>query len=257
MPILAPTTWNPADKGGNCTLSGGNLTAQSNDSSLVRSVFGAASGKWYWEVMIVGRASGAMIGVGTAAEGVGRYVGETAQSWSYYGYNPPYKYHAGAGNAYGGALGAQVGAVVGVALDMDAGTLQFFLDGADLGVAYTGLSGVMYAMFSGASPSAYETITANFGATGFAYSPPAGFQAGFGVKHVLGGLVEDGAGAPASRLVVAFNEATFDEAGRATSNAATGAYQILVDGAAAHTLVAYPPAGSDLPALVLSGVVSA
>lgn len=176
---LVPTTWNPNDKGGSLTLSNGNLTASANQNSSIRSVFGASTGKWYWECTF-DSGTNALIGIGTSAARLTTpaYPGADANGWSYYPYGGGLTYHAGASAAYPGTGNAY--GVTGVCLDMDNGTLKFLVDGVDRGVAFSGLSGTMYAMFGGGSSGAADTVTANFGATPFVHTPPAGYAPGFG-----------------------------------------------------------------------------
>ena len=73
---------------------------------------------------------------------------------------------------YGAAYDTEV---IGVALDMDAGTLTFYKNGVSQGQAFTGISGTIYAM---ASLVVSGTLVANFGASALAYTPPAGYNSG-------------------------------------------------------------------------------
>ena len=91
----------------------------------------------------------------------------------------------------------------------------------------------------------FARYTANF-------TPPAAPFLGAGD---LSGVVEDASGAPAARLVRAVREDTGGFVGAATSNATTGAYSIPAASEGAHTLIAYPAGGENLPALTLRGVV--
>lgn len=70
----------------------------------------------------------------------------------------------------------------------------------------------------------------------------------------LRGVVKDASDAPAARLVRAVREDTGAYMGSATSDATTGGYSIATDYSGAHTLLAYPAAGENLPALALRGV---
>lgn len=90
---------------------------------------------------------------------------------------------------------------------------------------------------------------------GTSYTPDtAPFSA---VSPALSGNIKDAAGANAARLVVAYLESTKALVGSTTSNAATGAYSIPATSGGAHTLIAYPAAGENLPALTLRGVIPA
>ena len=172
-------TWDPANKGADITLSNGNLTATETVSAaeFVRSTLSKSTGKWYWEITI------------TTAPGVGNYyvgivnssavpgtegVGYTTNGWGYRGNGQKVN---GTGFVYGATY--TTGDVIGIALDMDVGTLIFYKNNVSQGTAFTGLSGTM---FAGVTPSQGSGITgvmtANFGATALTYSPPVGYNAG-------------------------------------------------------------------------------
>lgn len=172
-------TWNPADKSSNITLSGGDLTATNGASSTwagVRSTIGVSSGKWYWEYTITVRPGGAqnLDGIGNSSATLTTYVGATGDSWGYYT-GGGQKAHSNSFLAYGATY--TTGDVIGVALDMDGGTLEFFKNNTSQGVAYnSGLTGTIYAMMSNIENTCAST--ANFGATALTYSPPSGYNAG-------------------------------------------------------------------------------
>lgn len=84
------------------------------------------------------------------------------------------------------------------------------------------------------------------------FTPPSAALPGAGD---LSGAVENASGAPAARLVRAVREDTGAFVGTATSDATTGVYSIPATSEGAHTLIAYPAAGENLPALTLRGVV--
>ena len=88
---------------------------------------------------------------------------------------------------------------------------------------------------------------------GTSYTPDsAPFSA---VSAALSGNIQDATGANAARLVVAYLESTKALVGSATSTVGTGMYSIPVTSGEAHTLIAYPAAGENLPALTLRGVI--
>ena len=166
-------TWNPSDKDAGITLSGGNLIATNNNNvySAVRSTIGKSSGKWYWEVVFTG-INAALSGIANSTAALNTYIGADANGWSYF--VSAQKYNNGTGTAYGATYAT--GDVIGVALDMDAGTLIFYKNNVSQGTAFTGLSGTMYAATS--MNVTGESVTGNFGATTLVYSPPAGYCAG-------------------------------------------------------------------------------
>ena len=251
---LAPTTWNPADKAAGATLSNGNLTFTGEVSMACRSSFSAASGKWYWEITLGAGTYPAAVGIGKAGAALGAYVGSDANGIGWFGDVSTY-YANALSTTYGTTSGP--GDIISVLLDLDSGTIVLWRNGSPMGTMVSGLSGTWYAMVSG-NQNVPSTCTANFGATTFAYTPPAGFNAGFGVLvagYALYGTVRDAAGALAARKVVASREDTNAFVGTTTSDATTGAYSIETPADTAHTLVFYPAGGESLNALVRRGVL--
>ena len=71
------------------------------------------------------------------------------------------------------------GDVIGVALDMGAGTIIFYKNNVSQGTAFTGLSGTMYRRcYTEYRRLALGVAPPNFGATALTYSPPVGYNAG-------------------------------------------------------------------------------
>lgn len=174
--ILASTvSWNPLDKGAAVTLSNGNLTVTSAPSgtgigAAVRANTGKSSGKWYWEVTLTDSVN-ASVGVANLSATLDSLENNSGNSWAW-GSAGTAKYPGG--GAYGS--GFTIGDVIGVALDMTAGTLTFYQNGVSKGTAATGLSGTLYPIV--ASRAGFTTnTTANFGATSFAFAAPSGYSA--------------------------------------------------------------------------------
>ena len=209
--VLA-TTWNPLDKDAYVTLSNSNLTAASigSNNGPVRSVFGASTGKWYWELTYASVTP--VVGVALPSWVLLDYPGYRSNSLGFFGGATPKKIKDATQTNYGAAWAS--GVVLGVALNMDAGTIEIFMNGAPQGVMFSGLSGVYHAV-SGSSASG-SIVTANFGASALAYSPPVGHAAGFGesvlalpltsspVMHTMSG----GAAEAASTVVGAYQTLT-------------------------------------------------
>lgn len=167
------TTWNPADKGTNISLSNGNLSISTTSTGgMVRSVIGKSSGKWYWEVTKTG-GSDMAVGIAKSTANLSSYLGSDANGYSYVGSNGN-KLNNATSTAYGSTYGNSV--VIGVAMDLDNGTLTFYRNGVSQGTAFSGLSGTFYA--AEGTTNNGDASTANFGATAFSFSPPAGFNAG-------------------------------------------------------------------------------
>lgn len=174
---FSATTWNPADKSASCTLSGGDLIATGNMYGAVRSEFSASSGKWYWECTILSGSNAPLVGICNAEATLSGYPGFDANGWGYFGITGE-SYSGNTAYEYG--AGFSEGETIGVALDMDAGTVEFKKNGSSQGIAFTGLTGPIYAMVAGGSSGSPASILANFGATAFLEPPPVGYTAGFG-----------------------------------------------------------------------------
>ncbi|MFM9881189.1 MAG: SPRY domain-containing protein [Burkholderiaceae bacterium] len=173
-PFGAYAIWNAADKGAACVLSAASLRATGPQADgSVRSTVSVDSGKWYWEVTSSGNRF-PITGIGRASATLATYPGGDADGYAYYGAFT-LKVNALAFEAYG--VDWTGPDVIGVALDMDAGTLEFYRNGASMGIAYSGLVGSFFAMTGGDSGAPSDT-TANFGQFAFAHEPPAGFNAG-------------------------------------------------------------------------------
>jgi hypothetical protein len=167
-------TWNASDKGADITLTNGNLTATDNSGSnweLVRATTSKSTGKWYWEIYIDGPGPDLpiMVGIATSATSTSSYPGSDAFSFGYLGVNG--STYPGS-NVYGSSFGE--GYLIGVAWNATDGTLTFYLNGSSQGVAFTGISG---SMFPAVGIQETRAVTANFGHTAFAYTPPSGYTA--------------------------------------------------------------------------------
>lgn len=168
-------TWNPADKAASFALSSGNLVnTTSNVAGQVRGTIGKSSGKWYWEFVLSGSITANVTGVSKTTSSVNTATGNDTSSWGYN--NNGLLYTNSSGSAYGSSSVA--GDVIGVALDMNAGTLVFYKNGVSMGVAATGLSGTLYPSSGMRNGGSGVVVTANFGATPFTYAPPAGYNFG-------------------------------------------------------------------------------
>jgi len=158
--------WNPLKKTSGVTVSNANLTltvgASINEG--IQGTIGASSGKWYAEVTGGPDAPGVVL-VTDAAD----YPGATANSYGYHANAT--KYNNGSSSSYGATFTSTD--VIGIALDMDAGTVTFYKNNVSQGTAFTGLVGTF--TFCGRPYGA--TSDWNFGQRPFAYTPPTGFVA--------------------------------------------------------------------------------
>jgi hypothetical protein len=167
---------NPVNPKGNSTVSNGNLT------EVITTVTGAGrgttiavtSGKFYVEATAVG--GGAMVTV----------VGITSPSASTYqlylagvGYysNNGNKYISGVSSAYGTAWASAGTYVIGMALDVGAGTIQFYLNNVAQGnitLPATPSDGWIF-VADWESGSGSVTYNWNYGQQPFVYTAPSGF----------------------------------------------------------------------------------
>jgi hypothetical protein len=170
----ACATWNPADKGTSCTLSGGNLVAAFTSDDMVRSTLGKSSGKWYWEVTVSSTGGFAVAGgVALASVPINNAPGEGVGNLAYYSHNGQLIEN---GSGYDTQATYTAGDVIGIALDMDALTVRYYKNNVAQGAAHTIAAGTYFATCGSASGAG--TLTANFGATALAFTPPVGFIAG-------------------------------------------------------------------------------
>ena len=169
--LLTYATWNPAAKGVYISLSAGNLQVNTSGIGQVLGTIGLSSGKWYYDVKVNGTFdANQVIGFALNNTNLGGYTGEDDDSWGCYAQG--HCLHSGAFIGSGFTSYA-VGDVIGVAINADASSVQFYKNGVANGsaISYTGT--IYPAMGSGGN--AMDGL-ANFGASAFAYMPPAGYQ---------------------------------------------------------------------------------
>ena len=167
-------TLNPLNLGANAALSNGNLDSLAGSTvySTAKSTIGVSSGKWYVEGRLnFGGYHG--IGVSNSSAALSSYIGSTTDSWGYWAQNGN-KVTNASFTAYGATYTA--GDIIGVALDMDAGTVTFYKNGTSQGTAFTGLTGTMFIGVTG-DGSGGGSWSMNFGQRPFAYTAPSGYKA--------------------------------------------------------------------------------
>ena len=165
-------TWNPLDILATA-LSDGNLKA--SGSTVVAGVsgsIGVASGKYYWE--ITAGSVYDVVGIWSVNSRVSGYPGGTSDSYGYFA-SSGNKFNSGNQSSYGSSYAS--GDVIGIALDLNAGSLAFYKNGTSQGTAFTGLSGGFRPAVRAGNDSAASTTHANFGQRPFAYTAPSGFKA--------------------------------------------------------------------------------
>ena len=191
VPTLTSTTAanyavvNALNPKGGSTVSNGNLTEYITGITGGRgSSIAMTSGKFYCEVIIVSSNSPAGGGftvadVGITSPSAASYILESSTSAvCYYSYNG-YKYVASVASAYGTAWSAIGTYTIGMALDVDAGTLQFYLNNAGQGniTLPTKPSDGWIFIADWESSGGSAVYNWNFGQQPWTYTPPTGFLA--------------------------------------------------------------------------------
>ena len=162
-------TGNPvyADASVSATYTNGNLTWSCPNTGSGKATISATTGKFYWEAIYLTNAF--MTGVADAAS-VGRYNNSILyQSDGTKGIN-------GTFTSYGATY--TTGDVIGVALDLDGGTVTFYKNNSSQGSISLSLASITNAtaIIVGGGGSA-NTGNWNFGQRPFTYTPPSGFVA--------------------------------------------------------------------------------
>ena len=173
-------TLNPLAKGSGTTLSNGNLDAVAVSAwTWAKATIEVTSGKWYWEITKVNAGANNLF-TGIAKTTFSNfaydlYHGNSA-SYDLYGYTSYSGNKEGQGSSTSyGAIFQTAGDIIGVALDMDAGTITFYKNGASQGQAYSGITGQVSPAWGGTTSVSQAHM--NFGQRAFAYTAPSGYKA--------------------------------------------------------------------------------
>ena len=168
-------TLSPISKHASSSTTNGNLTGTTTTASdqMILSTFAVSSGKWYWEVVSSAQtAAGCMVGIRASYLG---FVGSLLSQTDGYAYYPNGSKYSGAGGASYGASWTN-GDVIGIALDLDNGTIVFYKNNVSQGTAFTGINGTYTPGVSNGGATSSSTFDINFGQRPFAYTPPTGFK---------------------------------------------------------------------------------
>jgi hypothetical protein len=166
---------NPLANGGG-TLAGGNLnmTGASAAWGTRLSTIAVSSGKWYAEITPTSGSStqGVIFGISNFITPPSDFIGIASTSYGYYSADGSLKYNGLNTPSWGATVADND--VVGIALDLDAGTLKLYKNNVQQGSTITGVSGLFYI---GVSCYGTATASANFGQRPFTYTAPTGFVA--------------------------------------------------------------------------------
>jgi hypothetical protein len=156
-----------------------NVSLSGAGSGGAGSTIAVSSGKWYFEVTpsAVSASDAFAIGIrnvtADAAAG-GAWNGGVSGSYIYR--SDGYKRNNGTSSAgYGASY--TTSDVIGVALDLTAGTLVFYKNNTSQGTAYSSISGTFQFSIATDQSSGTTAGAANFGQRPFTYTPPTGFVA--------------------------------------------------------------------------------
>jgi len=167
----------------NAVFSNGDLTITSTSSStsILAGGMGTtfrSNGQWYFEATCDSGAywNAGIFEVVTMAQNVSLRDNRIGNMANAFGYQSPGNIFADNSVVATGLTAAVASDVIGVAVDLDAYTVDFYLNNVLLGQAPINASdeGTYLPMVSTGNLSA---ATANFGATAFAFTPPLGFTA--------------------------------------------------------------------------------
>jgi len=163
-------TLNPLVKTSTTVLANGNLDVTSTGQLNAVSTFVPSSGKWYWEVQLGSIVTNSFIGL----------YGTTPLNSSYlaYGINGYGLLNTGWGSASSTVSGTGVaGDFIGLALDVDAKTLEYYKNGSSIGT----ISGFTFVENWSFGISCNVTVSTpwvfNFGQRSWAYAAPTNFKA--------------------------------------------------------------------------------
>lgn len=164
------------NKNSGLTLSNNNLTFYSDGSNrdTCMATQSLSSGKWYWELEVIKY----RIVVGIEPEGYtpppGERVGEDSPGYSWRIDLSKKCHDASRVSGYGASVSS--GDIVGTALDLENGTLEYFLNGVSQGVAFSNITGSWVPAVGDSANIGEAEGTVNFGQNPFAFQPPNGFS---------------------------------------------------------------------------------
>ena len=164
-------TWNPLSKGSDSTLSNGNLdiSAAGSGSSRTWGTIGVSSGKWYFEFTQTSGSYAQAVGIKST------FAADTLNNYFYWGYNGNKVNASGTDTSYGATWTNND--VIGVAFDLDGGTITFYKNGTSQGQAFSGITSATYFPYVNGYSGGSWAGTANFGQRPFAYTAPSGYKA--------------------------------------------------------------------------------
>eukprot|EP01090_Pellita_catalonica_P005692 TRINITY_DN1592_c0_g1_i1.p1 TRINITY_DN1592_c0_g1~~TRINITY_DN1592_c0_g1_i1.p1 ORF type:complete len:391 (+),score=83.05 TRINITY_DN1592_c0_g1_i1:41-1213(+) len=153
------------------SISKDGLTIKNNgDYQTAKCNVKVKSGKWFYEIKLLTNST-QQLGWVTDEFSSGK-VGADKYSWAYDGSRQK-KHHAGSATWYGQYW--YTGDTIGFGIDLDSGTMNFYRNGKDLGVAYTSCD-FGNGVFPAITLSRNQNVTVNFGKDPWKFPPPADYS---------------------------------------------------------------------------------
>ena len=178
-------TWSSVNKSAHVNLTGGNLiaTTTSTAGKTLSTIPVYVGNKNYCEILCTVTPTTSQSAVGIESNTGALYNEKLGTEPTAWGLVPTSNatgqvYHNGAYVLNGYSLQTfGAGDIIGIAVDNSTGTIQWYKNGSACGTSVAITTGVAY--YIAVSPAAPNvSFTANFGASPFTYSVPAGFTGG-------------------------------------------------------------------------------
>ena len=132
------------------------------------------SGKWYCETTITFGSNNSAIGIRHVDETrASQTLGSNGDDYAYRGNGR--KFNNNSKTSYGDSY--TTNDVIGIKLDLDNGTIEFFKNNTSQGVAFSGITGTYVFAIGDDNVSSAFHGSFNFGQRAFSYTPPTGFKA--------------------------------------------------------------------------------
>jgi len=176
-PTLNYATFSQIDQvNGTNTLSASiDITTSASVISAALGTFWVSSGKWYFEFTPSSVAGQCQIGIAASPVGTISTNGPGQSANAYVYASSGQKGNNNSFSAYGATFAASD--VIGVALDLDAGTLVFYKNNVSQGTAFSSLTGTFSLIVGDAGNATTIAGSLNCGQRAFSYTPPSGFKA--------------------------------------------------------------------------------
>ena len=152
----------------------GVLTTTTPSARTYPSTIKIKSGKWYVELTVNATSNGHVLGIANTFDSYGNISYSDG-----YGYNFWDQIYLSSGGSLSYGVRATAGQVVGMAVDLDNGKLEWFVNGSSQGQKTGIISGEYFIAYYLARGTAgtVQSGSINFGQRPFAYAAPSGFKA--------------------------------------------------------------------------------